>query len=236
MAELVADCPRCVSTRMTFDVTQVLFRYEEYGWKRWYEAFSICRNCTKSTTFVLAQKANEKVDMYFFRGKSPLDIKNESLNNFFEVEGYISLRDMAPITAPEHLPIEIADAFKEGAASLSIQCWNAAGTMFRLCIDLSTKSLLPDVETPSLNHRTRRDLGLRLPWLFENGMLPPDLRELSRCIHQDGNDGAHAGTLKKADAEDLLDFTLALLTRLFTEPKKLQLAAERRQQRRAEQA
>jgi hypothetical protein len=68
--------------------------------------------------------------------------------------------------------------------------------------------------------------------LFENRLLPSDLRELAHCIKEEGNDGAHAGTLTKEDAEDLLDFTVALLERLVTEPKKLKLAEERRQDRR----
>jgi hypothetical protein len=88
-------------------------------------------------------------------------------------------------------------------------------------------------EEPGLNSKTRRDLGLRLPWLFDNGILPADLRALSSCVREDGNDGAHAGTLKKEDAQDLLDFTTALLERIFTEPERLRLAEERRAQRRA---
>ena len=93
--------------------------------------------------------------------------------------------------------------------------------------------MLPEQETEGLNKATRRILGLRFLWLFENGMLPEDLRELSTCIREDGNDGAHAGTLKKEDAEDLLDFTRALLERLFTEPEKLRLAQARREARRS---
>jgi hypothetical protein len=60
-------------------------------------------------------------------------------------------------------------------------------------------------ECRSCNSKQRRDLGLRLPWLFDNGLLPADLRELAHCIKEEGNDGAHAGTLAKEDAEDLLD-------------------------------
>jgi hypothetical protein len=63
--------------------------------------------------------------------------------------------------------------------------------------------------------------------------LSADLRELSKAIREDGNDGAHQGTLTKGDAEDLLDFTVALLKRVYTEPKQLELAEERRKQRRA---
>jgi hypothetical protein len=43
---------------------------------------------------------------------------------------------------------------------------------------------------------------------------------------------AHGGTLKNEDADDLLDFTVELLERLYTEPAKLKLAEERRKARR----
>ena len=116
---------------------------------------------------------------------------------------------------------------------LAVRCYNAAGTMFRLCVDLATRSLLPHGEITGLNPKKRRDLGLRLPWLFANNHLPAALHDLSTCIKDDGNDGAHSGTLGKDDAEDLLDFTTALLERLYTEPEVLKLAKERREARRA---
>lgn len=108
--------------------------------------------------------------------------------------------------------------------------------MFRLCIDLVTRALLPEEETEGLNKRTRRNLGLRLPWLFDNGLLPETLRELSTCVREDGNDAAHAGTLTKQDAEDLLDFTTVLLERIYSEPERLRLAKERRLKRRQSDA
>ena len=89
---------------------------------------------------------------------------------------------------------------------------------------------------PGLNNKTRRDLGLRLPWLFDNGKLPTEVRELSTAIREDGNDGAHQGTLTKNEAEDLLDFTTALLERIFTVPMRLQIAKERREKRRTPKA
>ena len=75
-------------------------------------------------------------------------------------------------------------------------------------------------------------MALRLAWLFEHNILPDSVKELAKCIREDGNDGAHAGTISKIDAEDVLDFTYALLHRLYTEPKKLELAQKRRDDRR----
>jgi len=148
----------------------------------------------------------------------------------------VSLRDNVSVKAPEHVDGGLKNAFDEGSACLSIECYNAAATMFRLCVDLATRPLLPDSADTTKsqpNSKQRRDLGLRLPWLFENGFLPSDLRELAHCIKEEGNDGAHGGNLAKEDVEDLLDFTVQLLERLITVPENLKLAEKRRQTRRS---
>ncbi len=92
--------------------------------------------------------------------------------------------------------------------------------------------MLPQDDTNGLNRRIRRSLGLRLPWLFDQNILPEALRELSVCIKDDGNDGAHEGTLSEEDAEDILDFAYVMLERIYTEPKRIELAKERRSNRR----
>lgn len=229
MPELVANCPRCGSRRITFDVTAAKIVGQEHGWQNWYEAFCVCRHCGRTTIFVLSERVDANYNYVHQVGL--LQVKG-SLNNHVEVERYVSLRDQASVTPPDHIPKAIEAVFKEGATCLAVGCYNAAGTMFRLCVDLATRSMLPKEETEGLSAQVRRDLGLRLPWLFANERLPDALRELSSCIKEDGNDGAHAGTLKQPDAEDLLDFTTALLERIYTEPERLRLAQERRDSRR----
>lgn len=155
-----------------------------------------------------------------------------SANDLVRVERHISLQDRPTVQPPDFAPEAIEAAFVEGARCLSVNCFNAAGTMFRLCVDHATIGVVPEADVDGLNAKIRRSLGLRLAWLFNHGRLPEALRDLSHCIKEDGNDGAHAGTLGKVDAEDLLDFTTALLERLYTEPKRLQQAKERREARR----
>ena len=230
MAEIVADCPRCGSKKITFDVTQEHYLYSRYDWQYWYEAFSVCRHCRRSTTFLLSQKLESNHGIVH---KSGLLKIQEALNRFMKIEGFISLKDAAAIDPPQHLPENIAAAFSEGAKCSAIGCHNAAATMFRLCIDMATQSLMPAADDDGLNHKIRRSLGLRLPWLFNTKRLPEALRELSTSIKEDGNDGAHEGTLTENDAHDLLDFTVAILERLYTEPERLRIAQERRQARRA---
>ena len=233
MSELVTDCPRCASTKITFDLLASTKVGQQHGWKDWYEAFCVCRNCHKSTIFVLSAVGIAEGAAIAKLGLEKITV---AVNNFLRVERYITTRDRANTPPPDYLPENIRLAFEEGSMCLSVKCFNAAGTMFRLCVDHATTALIPDANSNGLNSAIRRSLGLRLQWLFENGYLPQALRDLSHAVKEDGNDGDHAGLLTEQDAEDLLDFTVALLERLYTEPKRLELAIARRAARRSEAA
>jgi len=230
MAEVTADCPRCGATRATFDVFSYNLVGERYDWQRIFELYSVCRHCLKGT-ILLGYERSPK-DLNFLVRPYKLEDYKGSLDRVLEVGGYVGLRHSALVEPPEHLPPEIDNAFNEAATCLAVECYNAAAAMFRLCLDLATRPLLPAEETEGLNQKTRRDLGLRLRWLFDNGTLPESLRELSACVREDGNDGVHAGNLSKDDADDLLDFSTEMMKRMFTEPKRLELAKERRNKRR----
>ena len=228
MSELVANCPRCGAKEITFDLLEQTPTFLEYKWEHHCEAFCVCRACGRSTVFHLRQKDFEKEGQF-----AKLLSYGAAVNRIANIQGYISLKDIVSKSPPEHLPPDVESAFREGAACLSIDCFNAAGTMFRLCIALTTRPILPEENVDGLNNQIRRSLGLRLPWLFDNGLLPDALRDLSSCIKDDGNDGAHQGTLTEDDARDILDFTFVLLERIFTEPARLELARKRREARRA---
>ena len=229
MAELVADCPRCRARRITFDMAQAHITRTQYDWQRWYEAFCICRHCRLATIFVLSESANGDYELVHRTGLLKF---SGAVNQFVDIEGFISLKDTAASKPPEHIPENVEQIFREAATCLAVGCDNAAGTMFRLCIDVVTRGMLPDGDREGLNRHVRRDLGLRLPWMFDHALLPENLRELSTCVREDGNDGAHAGTLTREDAENLLDFTRVLLERIYTEPERLRLAKARREKRR----
>jgi hypothetical protein len=230
MSQIVYDCPRCGAAHTTLDVTAVTALPRNYAWQSKWEVFARCRACLRSSILIIA--LNTGVNDRVAAIENPLDTKN-GLNEYYRVEGYISLKDRAAAPPPDHVPDRIASIFREGAMCIAVGCWNAAGTMFRLCVDLTTQSMLPaDDDAARPPWKVCRDLGLRIPWLFDNGRLPEDLRDLSQCIQQDGNDGAHAGTLTKEEAADLQDFTNLLLVRLYTEPGQRRVATERRAARR----
>ncbi|KAF1728906.1 MAG: DUF4145 domain-containing protein [Pseudoxanthomonas sp.] len=229
MAEIVYNCPRCKSIKTTLDVFNHHTLYIEYGWKRSGEMHVVCRACRKGSILVVSQRELE--DYIEAAWKAGLHSQKGNVNGFLEVAGHISAKDESSIEPPEHLPPRIDIAFREGATCLSVKCYNAAAAMFRLCLDMATENLLPEGEVAGLNAKVRRSLGLRIEWLFSAGILPLALQDLSNIIKDNGNDGAHEGTVTKEDAEDLSDFTFALLERLFTDPRKIEIARERRNNR-----
>lgn len=228
MSELVTDCPRCGVKHVTFDVAGAV-QIENVQLFHQYEVQCCCRRCKKSTVFVLHAATFDAQGYLVQNGIAEI---HGSIDDFVTVSEYVSVRDMNAVSPPPDLPSAIAKVFAEGTTCLSVGCYNAAATMFRLCIDLATKSMLPVDDVDGLNNRVRRNLGFRLPWLFKHGHIPIALEELSSCVKEDGNDGAHEGTLERLDAEDIMDFTRMLLERLFTEPAQLAKANARREARR----
>lgn len=233
MSDLIANCPRCGAQHVTFDLRSSTPTRNQYNWQTWYESFCVCRHCSRSTIFVVSERGIDEANYIKQNGLAKASI---AANDLVNVEDYISQKDADARPAPEYLPQDINAAFEEGAKCLAVGCHNAAATMFHLCVDIATRSLLPKEDEKGLNAKIRRNLGLRLLWLIDNGILPEALRDLSTCIKDDGNDGAHVGSLGEQDAEDLVDFTTVLLERLYTEPERLRLAKERREARRAPKA
>ena len=233
MATIVTNCPRCKAQEITFDTSAgVEFPGGGSDWQRSFEAFSECRRCHRATIFVL------RLSQYAYRelaNQRDIWTGAHNLNRSFEIRGFVSVKDVAAVDPPEHIPADIAEVFKEGATCMAVGCFNAASTMFRLCLDKATQPLLPaenNDQAVQPNRRQRRDLGLRIPWLIERGQLPGAVADLAAAVREDGNDGAHAGNLGQHEAEDLLDFTTVLLERLYTEPERIRIAENRRQERR----
>ena len=210
MAEFVADCPRCASRQITFNVLgDLLLPFE--GSLLTFEVQGVCRHCRRSTLFVFV--LTDLAHVRTFEKPGSLTSKPINALDHFAINGFISIKDIAHRAVPEHLPDNVEACFKEGAACDAIGCHNAAAAMFRLCLDIATKDLLPggDGSTGGPNRDQRTKLTSRLEYLFEAKLLPDGLQELAECVREDGNDGAHDGTLTAADAEDMIDFTVALL-------------------------
>lgn len=231
MTILVADCPRCGSSNSTFDLKENHIYDTSFANLPLREAFCVCKHCNKSTIFYLHDTDIAKTGVINMMGIYNLPL---SANNYVVIEGYVSQKDMNKTPPPKHLPENINRVFNEAAACLSINCYNASCAMFRTCLDLATKELIPQKGTVHYNEKkSKKMLGGRIEWLIDIEILDKGLKDLAECITYDGNDGAHDFTLGKDEAEDLLDFTTQVLEQLYTTPQKLKIAKERREERRA---
>lgn len=205
---------------MTFDILADVYMGTEYNWKHYHEVTARCRRCHRPSLLLVGLHDIERKDQYGKDGS--ITVTSGDLGKVFRFERVISTADLAANEAPGFLPENIDRAFREGTRCLAIGCHNAAAAMFRLCLDLATKSMLPEAGTDGgPNNHQRKNLAPRLEWLFAQNHLPADLQELSVAVKDYGNDGAHDGDLDENEADDLYDFAFALLERLYTQPARL---------------
>ncbi|MBV6567613.1 DUF4145 domain-containing protein [Acinetobacter baumannii] len=242
MGTLIFDCPNCSAKHSTFDVKGYYSNLANDFWE--WEFFSICRSCTSvmiikadvdsSVHQGLAAEALSYEDRYIYVGdklRNFIDQKDAHLNDHFSNFRYQPILKTY-LTPPDHLPKDIEDIFIEASKCLSIGCFNVSAAMFRLCLDIVTKKILELNESLKPTRDNKKSIHTRLSWIFEHNILHKNLEELSRCIKDDGNDGAHDGNIGQYEADDLFDFTYEFLEHVYTQPARVQLAKERRQQRR----
>ena len=233
----IANCNRCGTRRTTFDVisANMIGRLNTPPLK-FFELLVCCRECNRSNV-IIASHANHQVAAMAPDSKSIMRYDG-GIQDALTFHRFIDLTDLKTADVPEHIEGLLLHAYKEGATCALVGCHNAAAMMFRLCVDLVTRPLLPDHTDASRsqpNAKQRKDVAPRVAWLIEHGLLPESLRALAEGIREDGNDAAHHGEITTAaESEDLADFTRILIERLITEPKKIELAKVRREERRAE--
>ena len=222
---LTLDCTRCPERQMTHDLVAISPRPDDLTLC---EGFVFCRACGKTSVWLLKSK-NGQLSI------SELAKQGHRINGQLHVLQPIRAKGSS-VAAPDHTPADLKLIFDEGAECLAIGAWNASSAMFRKIIDHISKERLPDANAGGPTDRnTRFNLKPRLKWLFDNGHLPRDVEDLADCIREDANDAVHNHPIGKPEAEDILDFTVELLERLYTTPGRLAEAAARRGARRANQ-
>ena len=217
---LVHDCPRCGTKQITFDTLAV--NWLAGGCKL--EAFCFCRACKKATIFLLTTRPGVNLGAITEQGSTV----NKLLNRI-ELVSFIP-HNSKPI--PEHLPKEIENPYQEALMCQAIEAHNAAGCMFRTTVDLATKQLLQNLKEKTLPKTVESNLAQRIKLLCDEKQISDRLKELSNSIRLDGNDAVHQANLMSDDVEEMNDFTTLLLLEIYTTPKEIELADNRRKERR----
>ena len=247
---LIYKCNFCNSNNIRLDVFKTtLHSYRSYGNQRFYwQAFCTCSNCKNGMVFKLEANLDKIRDdlSLNYTDKETFHTKNDlckfektNINDHVRINGII----LAPIKqqhiCPLYVPEQIKNIFDEATKCLSINCFIASGSMFRLCLDLVTKDLLEKwleentISEVQPNKEQRNKLANRIDFLINQDKIPKRLKELAHCIRHDGNDSAHDGNTGEDEALDCLDFTEALLKEVYTFPAQINEAEKRRFERRA---
>ncbi len=223
----VADCPRCGHLKTTFEILAATHvRHRDY--RDEFECFLLCRSCARPSNALLRANSGSAAP--------PAGNRGEYANYAYSLSHWV-FEIPHSRQVPDHVAEDVRRIFNEAADCLAIGAYDAAGTMFRKALDTATRERTPDPDsnaTPKVpNWKTYKDLRLRLDWLFSNSLLDDSLRDLSSCIHQDGNDAAHDPRgIGMEEAEDLADFADQVLRVIYTIPGQIRENMRRRDVRR----
>lgn len=189
-----------------------------------------CEGCDKPTT-IQAEIIQVYIDASRRRTRNidfHIDEEIDLSKKFKNLKLVILEQNKKLIQCPPYVPTDIEACFNEASICLQAECYIACSSMLRLCLDLTTKKLLDEAEGKKIDK-----LYERINYLIEKQIIPSDLKDFSHNIRLDGNDAAHDGTTSIGEANDLIDFTILLLERVYTNKEKLRLAEIRRKERRS---
>lgn len=233
MAFYVGRCNHCSTDKIRFEVLS--FCYDQDNNHNHF--FIACENCITPTVLKMKPKTSHIIDML---KKKTFPLKEQiNISEHFYNERILNTPSNSLAKCPDHVPDNLKQVFDEAALCYSHSCYIACASMFRLCLDITTKELLQEWIEANQDSPTPPDssqkgkLYNRIEFLIERGVIPSDLKEYAHHIRLDGNDAAHDGSTQKEEAEDLLDFSELFLERIYTIRKQLEIAQARRLERRA---
>jgi hypothetical protein len=122
------------------------------------------------------------------------------------------------------VPNPAAAFYKQGATALANDLFDAAGAMFRKCLESVTRceqliARIPEAERASYKEKW---LKARIKHLKDLHIIPPALFELVDVIKDEGDEAVHEDELyDKASAESLRKFTQTFLEHTFTLPAEI---------------
>ena len=178
MPEMVLNCPHCGSEKVGFEFSGVRHRntkrlFNGIEVSTW-NTFWVCRKCREGVVVKLQASESSK----------PSEYSGDPRDKGFQM---IAMHPKPySISAPEHVPIGIAQDYKEASDSLRRENFTSAGLMFRKVLEQATLALAPDQG----GIRKKRLLD-RIDALAGQHLLTPSMRDWAHIIRLEGNEAAH---------------------------------------------
>lgn len=206
------DCPHCggASCAFTFVAEVPHARKSNEAPGAFSLAFS-CNSCFELVGLLIKSTAGNKS---FAGGKTGNIATLLNSERSYILRKVYPARDKAE--APEHVSESVARCYVQAADNASRKNADAAGAMYRKCIDLATKELDPTL--------AGKKLAARIDALHAKGALTAGLKDWAHAIRLDGNDASHEpDELTPDEVEQLGSFTDLFLRYSFTLPKQVEM-------------
>jgi len=209
MAVVVMTCPHCGAEKMTFVVRAVTLHEPP---KR-YAVLAICNSCQQPVLQDYQSRYNSR-DLEAHAG----DIGK--LDGTFLLQTWPAPQ---PVDAPASVPERVARAYVDALKARRAQLWNPACGAYRRCMELALKEFAPDVEAWKLEKRIDK--------LAAEHRITPDIQKWAHELRLDGNEALHGDEDATQDTTDQMHhLTYFLLTYLYTLPRQVEAARERREE------
>lgn len=215
MAVLVMKCPHCDAEQMTFHLDAEC----EVDMSDKRAILALCGKCRRPITGLFRWTSN-------VGEKRLLQTKGDLQNNSYLKNLGIWPKPLV-IDIPQATPERVARSFFEAAQSRRAELWNAACASYRRCMELGLKDFAPDVEAWKLEKRIDK--------LAADNRITSDIKDWAHELRLDGNEALHGDEDATQEITDQMHhLTYFLLTYLYTLPKQIQQARDRREQSDAE--
>ncbi len=207
MAAFQADCPHCGSKQSAFQILNSIPAHAAGDRSRGYfwDVFSRCGVCHRGVVALWMLGTNVAFDHAFSQGSS---VSRRMLAIY-------PLHNAGDI--PDFIPKNVENYYKQGMTNLRSNR-DAAGAMFRKCIDVGLREKFPDLDN-------RAQLTGRIEEAARRQKITSELSQWAHQVRIDGANAAHRDDpFTTKEIERLQKFTELLLRYLFELPGMLEAA------------
>jgi hypothetical protein len=211
---LTITCPHCGAAHIAFPVRA---EYQNTVFTSQWEVFLTCGSCSRAIAAAITGDSS---------GKATNMDGNRIYSSPKEVPGDIEFMtfivaaispELADLTAPDDTPPKISDKYIQSDDNLRRGNWDAAGTMYRKAVELSTIDL---------GGTKKLFLVKRIDELADKQAIMPDMKKWAHKIRQFGNTAAH-DEFEEDEARALQKFTELFLTYVYTLPGMVKAATQK---------
>jgi hypothetical protein len=215
MAIIVAICPHCRATSMTFRIFGVApdtaERAKANNGTCGASFAASCEACGNPVAGrAISTRPKDSFPDFPKRASNLVSGHGQLTDYEFVIHGLWPHPEGPMI--PEHLPDAVEKAFKQAEKNFTIEgCEDAAALMYRSALEIALKDRFPTL---------KGKLAARIDQAVEQRELPPVIAEWAHEVRLVGNDSAHEpGGTKREDVTAARGFVDAVLRYLYSLPR-----------------